>query len=158
MDGLKDSLLSQAINNFKKITDGAYTEIIPSDNLEKPDFKPKAATDDRFVSSDILSRGTREQLFLAMRLSRIKEIKPSLPVILDDTLVNFDIGHLQRTMEIIKQLANTNQIFVLTCHPHVVDYLHQRAENAQYWRLENGNFYSTTGDTLVEYLSLPSTC
>ena len=42
-----------------------------------------------------LSRGTREQLFLAVRLAAVEELSQkgvSLPMILDDVFVNFDAG------------------------------------------------------------------
>ena len=45
------------------------------------------------VSPEVLSRGTQEQLYLALRLAHIRNHAAqaaALPVIMDDVLVNFD--------------------------------------------------------------------
>lgn len=104
-------------------------------------------------TTEILSRATQEQLFLAVRLSRIKEIPVPLPVILDDSLVNFDRRHLERTMELLKELSGTHQIFVLTCHPHLVETMEAEIPGVQYWRLEEGKFSPVNAGDLVKYLS-----
>lgn len=71
-----------------------------------------------------LSRGTKEQLFLSLRFGLIKEYGESietLPVIVDEVLVNFDPERAVRSCSAFAQLADTNQIIVFTCHPDMVD-------------------------------------
>ncbi|HEY8803729.1 MAG TPA: hypothetical protein VIM42_01230, partial [Clostridium sp.] len=99
-----------------------------------------------------LSRGTKEQLFLAVRISRIKEIKPSLPVILDDSFVNFDIAHTRNTVKALVQLSKSHQIFVLTCHATLVELIIALSSKAQYFKLNKGKFTKTLGEDLLEYL------
>ena len=87
-----------------------------------------------------LSRATAEQLFLAIRLARIRRHESSLPVLLDDSLTNFDPGHHIRTLQTISELADTNQVFLLTCHPELLDRVDAHTDTAQYWCLEGGRF------------------
>jgi len=71
-----------------------------------------------------LSRGTREQLYLALRFGLIRafgEHAESLPVVVDEILVNFDPERAQRAAQAFADLARTNQILVFTCHPPMID-------------------------------------
>ena len=67
-----------------------------------------------------LSRGTREQLYLALRFGLIREFgehAERLPVVVDEALVNFDPERARLAAESFSQLAETNQVLVFTCHP-----------------------------------------
>jgi uncharacterized protein YhaN len=67
-----------------------------------------------------LSRGTREQLYLALRFGLIREFgehAERLPVVVDEALVNFDPERARLAAESFAQLAETNQVLVFTCHP-----------------------------------------
>ncbi len=63
----------------------------------------------------------------------------SLPVLLDDSLTNFDPGHAERTLETIAELTDDTQVFVLTCHPSLLDRIESRGD-ADYWCLDDGHF------------------
>lgn len=70
-----------------------------------------------------LSRGTSEQLYLALRFGFIKEFgkrSTSLPVIFDDVLVNFDPERAAATCAAIEELSETNQVIYFTCHPETL--------------------------------------
>ncbi|MGQ9770855.1 MAG: AAA family ATPase [Thermogutta sp.] len=70
-----------------------------------------------------LSRGTREQLFLSLRLAivqRSAEQGIHLPLILDDVLVNFDSQRAQAACRTLRDFAErTGQVLLLTCHDHI---------------------------------------
>ena len=71
-----------------------------------------------------LSRGTREQLYLALRFGLIREFgehAERLPVVVDEALVNFDPERARLAAESFAQLADTNQVLVFTCHPSTAD-------------------------------------
>ena len=71
-----------------------------------------------------LSRGTREQLYLALRFGLVREFgehAERLPVMVDEVLVNFDPERAQLAAECFVQLSETNQVLVFTCHPAMVD-------------------------------------
>ena len=152
LENTKNKLLKGASNILSEITSCEYKDIMPRDGLMQGDFKTKLYDDSIKESSKELSRGTKEQLFLAVRISRIKEIKPSLPVIFDDSFVNFDIAHTKNTVKALVELSKTNQIFVLTCHATLVELIMEKATSALYFKLDKGRFTKSLGIDLVEYL------
>ncbi|MFO1042738.1 MAG: AAA family ATPase [Planctomycetaceae bacterium] len=72
---------------------------------------------------DQLSSGTREQLYLAIRLAYVlhycRQNEP-LPIVMDDVLVNFDDGRVRQTVATLAEVAKSVQILFFTCHPHMV--------------------------------------
>jgi hypothetical protein len=73
---------------------------------------------------EALSRGTREQLFLSLRLAlaaySARHGAP-LPMVLDDVLVNFDAARAQAAAEVLTEFAAAgHQVLVFTCHEHIV--------------------------------------
>ncbi len=71
-----------------------------------------------------LSRGTREQLYLALRFGLIRELgarTEPLPVVVDEVLVNFDPGRAEQAALAFHQLAETHQVLVFTCHPETAE-------------------------------------
>ena len=71
-----------------------------------------------------LSRGTREQLYLALRFGLIREFgehSERLPVVVDEALVNFDPERARLAAEAFAELARTNQALVFTCHTSTRD-------------------------------------
>ena len=71
-----------------------------------------------------LSTGTREQLYLAIRLAYVlhycREAEP-LPIVMDDVLVNFDERRATATLEVLVELARQLQVILLTCHPNTIE-------------------------------------
>lgn len=81
-----------------------------------------------------LSRGTREQLYLALRFGLIREFgehAESLPVIVDEILVNFDPDRARRAAEAFAELSQTNQVLVFTCHPETLEAFTEAYSDAQ---------------------------
>jgi DNA repair exonuclease SbcCD ATPase subunit len=78
----------------------------------------------RSLSVEVLSRGTREQLFLALRLALVASFArrgAALPMVLDDVLVNFDAHRARLAAEVIAEFAaEGRQVLVFTCHDHMV--------------------------------------
>ncbi|WP_125153851.1 AAA family ATPase [Clostridium rectalis] len=148
----QNTILQSSSEIFSYITNGEYSKILPSNDLREMDFKTLLSNGTINESSITLSTATKEQLFLAVRLSRIKDIKP-LPIVLDDSLVNFDIMHLKATINIIKELSKRNQIFIFTCHGELVELMHCESCNVQYWKVDNGKFILSNRRELSNYLS-----
>jgi uncharacterized protein YhaN len=77
-------------------------------------------------SPERLSRGTREQVFLALRLALVADLERAgirLPLIMDDALVNFDDERAQLAAETLVSFCGEQgrQMLVLSCHAHVVE-------------------------------------
>lgn len=149
----KDKLLNKASQIMEKITSGKYNKIEPLETLTDPNFKVHEKNGRVFEQVDHLSRGTREQLFMAIRINRIMEIEPTLPVIIDDSLVNFDPNHLRNIFDIINNLKNRNQIFYLTCHPEQIEFLDEKIDNKNYYSLIKGEFEQVSKNDLIKTLN-----
>ena len=78
-----------------------------------------------------MSRGTREQLYLALRFGLIRELgmrTEPLPVVVDEVLVNFDPQRAERAAIAFHELAETHQVLVFTCHPETAERFEAAAE------------------------------
>jgi uncharacterized protein YhaN len=68
-----------------------------------------------------MSDGTREQLFLALRLGYIEthcDKGTPCPVILDDVLMAFDDKSAASTLRALRDLSQKTQVLVFTHHEH----------------------------------------
>ncbi len=109
---------------LSKITCGKYDEI----DFEKKCISGKNAPE---KSWDDLSRGTKEQLYLALRLGYAENFSkdkdgnpnglPELPLIIDDAFVNFDILRTQACIECLQEFAKTHQVLYFTCHKEMIE-------------------------------------
>lgn len=71
-----------------------------------------------------MSQGTRDQLFLSLRLAAIEqhiEGRGPFPVIVDDLLVQFDDDCAVATLEVLSELSGKTQVLFFTHHKHLVD-------------------------------------
>jgi uncharacterized protein YhaN len=67
-----------------------------------------------------LSTGTAQQLYLALRFGLVDHFgrqAESLPIVMDDILVNFDPVRAERAARSIEELAGRHQVLYFTCHP-----------------------------------------
>lgn len=73
---------------------------------------------------DELSTGTREQLYLAIRLAFVEDYckkNEPLPIVMDDVFVNFDEARAKGAFSALKPLLERTQIFFFTCHEAQVE-------------------------------------
>jgi uncharacterized protein YhaN len=71
-----------------------------------------------------LSDGTRDQLYLALRLAAIEhhvETVAPCPVIFDDILINSDDSRASAALQVISELANSTQVLFFTHHRRLAD-------------------------------------
>lgn len=115
-------VIRRASSFFHRLTRGAYARVFAVAG-EAGALKVHDVTGASFPAEK-LSRGTREQLFLAFRLALVEELSATrgpLPLILDDVLVNFDAERIRATLAVLKELSQRHQILALTCHPAMRD-------------------------------------
>ncbi len=106
---------------FQTITAGRYRDLISPLGTQKLTV---ADRDGSRKEPEQLSKGTQEALYLALRFGLIRQFGEqacSLPVIVDEILVNFDPERGQRAAEGFAELSKTNQVLVFTCHPTIRD-------------------------------------
>lgn len=138
MEDVVHSLIDDASSIFSQITQ-EYDGIELAGDLQELEFR--ALREGRPAHGvGELSRATAEQLFLAVRLARIRQTDVSLPIVLDDATTNFDPDHLRRVFAVIGQMTATHQVFFLTSHPEGVRATASEGLSAQYWSLDGGQF------------------
>ena len=105
-----------AESHFGRITGGRYTRIVAPPGDVSVRVETEGGTS---RVTDQLSRGTAEQLYLALRFGLIEEFAQHaepLPVVMDDILVNFDAERADRAASSIRDLASRHQVLYFTCH------------------------------------------
>ncbi len=86
------------------------------------------------VEPSLLSRGTVEQLYLAMRLGYLlggETGSEALPVIFDDILVNFDPERARAAAKAICRVAGKRQLLFFSCHPGGIELMKEAARREQ---------------------------
>jgi uncharacterized protein YhaN len=77
------------------------------------------------LSLDVLSRGTREAVFIGLRLALLGSFArrgAMLPLVLDDVLVNFDTERVRCAAQVLCEFARDgHQVIMFTCHEHITD-------------------------------------
>ena len=130
-------LLNAAVSRFEKdkqpemiatvsrllsqMTDGKYVEFDRSGGGKQNMLIRRADGVER--TPDQLSTGTREQLYLAIRLAYILhycEKHEPLPIVIDDVLANFDDQRSRQTLLTLVGISQSAQVLFFTCHPHMV--------------------------------------
>ena len=114
--------LKDASNYLERLTEGKYnriwTKLIGEELLVDNH-------DDETIPVDKLSRGTREAVYLSLRLALVAAYSrrgATIPMILDDVLVNFDGQRTQAAAEVLYDFSrNGHQILMFTCHEHMRD-------------------------------------
>ena len=102
-----------------ELTGGKYERVIVDNALNL-----KVDMGERFVECSQLSTGTREQLYLALRLAMVKLLFPEgdIPVIFDDSFVFYDDRRLARTLAWIGSQGFA-QVILFTCQHREMDAL-----------------------------------
>lgn len=76
-----------------------------------------------------LSEGTRDQLFLALRLAAVEQHLAAgrrLPFIADDLLIHFDDERAMAAIEVLAELSGRTQVIFFTHNRHMVDLARSR--------------------------------
>jgi uncharacterized protein YhaN len=116
-------LIARAGNLFAQVTRGAFAGLrIAYDSNDRPTIVGVRA-DGAEVDAQGMSEGTRDQLFLSLRLGSIEERAGtgSLPLICDDLLITADDERAGAMLQALSTVAQTSQVIVFSHHDHVVD-------------------------------------
>lgn len=129
-------VLHHAARAFSVVTGGRYVGLrqpAGTRNIEAIDGR------DRAIPGRDLSRGTRDQLYLCLRLGLIEafaERGTRLPLLMDDVLVHFDPARADAMAELLSEVARRHQLLFFTCHPQNVERLLRVAPGAHRIDLE----------------------
>ena len=127
-------ILQKTVNNFKEawfpkmlikaeeylhfLTGGHYTRIIPK--RESSGFLIESRDQILFEANE-LSQATMEQIYISIRLALAVTVyeKYKLPIMIDDSFVNFDEMRTKRVIQLLESLESY-QILFFTCHQHLL--------------------------------------
>ena len=112
---MKQNITPKFIKNLseiiKEISDNKYEEI----KFNNEDGLIVEKENGEYVGVDKLSVGTIDQLYLAFRLSIIKEISEErIPIILDEAFAYYDEKRLENILKYLSEKID-NQIVIFTC-------------------------------------------
>jgi uncharacterized protein YhaN len=117
-------LLARANALFPALTCERYARLETDVDERDEDVLIAVTTDGSRRRVQELSDGTREQLFLALRLAAIERhvaTAEAVPVLFDDVLLESDDERAQRILSALAELATQTQVLVLTHHRHLVE-------------------------------------
>jgi uncharacterized protein YhaN len=117
--------LREASAFLAQLTEGKYVRIWTP--LGKNQLRIDNATG-QALPLEVLSRGTREAVFIALRLSLAAAYARrgvTLPLVLDDVLVNFDAIRAESAARVLRDFAALgHQVIMFTCHEHIMRIFH----------------------------------
>lgn len=112
--------LSEASTYLIRLSEGRYQRIWTP--LSEDILRIDTATGES-LPLDVLSQGTREAVFLSLRLALAAAYARRgalLPLVLDDVLVNLDVRRARMAAEVLRDFASQgHQMLLFTCHHHI---------------------------------------
>ena len=117
-------LLEKSGQVFRSITRGAFEGLGAEFNADDTPVLVGLRPDESTVTIEGMSDGTRDQLYLALRLAaldRYLEQHEPMPLILDDLLITCDNDRAAAILPQLAALAQRTQIFLFTHHDHLVE-------------------------------------
>lgn len=109
------SLGKKAAEIFARLTQGRYEKVFLNRAMQLSAQETGSVTP---YEADLLSAGTADQLYLALRLAIAETVLPAddpAPLVLDDALVNFDDARLSLALDYLAELGRTRQILLFSC-------------------------------------------
>lgn len=105
------ALNEKILRIFKDITSDKYSEVKLGENYEMV-----VRDDSNIFGGDYLSNGANDQLYLSLRIAFIELIfkNKEVPVIFDDSFVQYDDNRREKSIKIIKD-RNFAQTLIFTC-------------------------------------------
>lgn len=117
-------LLASSSALFARLTLGAFSGIKAGfDDKDRPCLRCVRATGGE-VDVTGLSEGTRDQLYLSLRLAsllRRAEVAEPMPLVLDDVLIQFDDQRSAAALSVLAEVSRRMQVLFFTHHARLVD-------------------------------------
>ena len=128
-EDMQDELNAEISRYVSLFTAGAYDSVRLDEQGQL-----QILTEGREVRPGLLSRGTLEQIYLALRLAVGKVVtkEEPLPILLDEAFAMYDDDRLAQTLQTLSTLQN--QIFLFTCQKREAEML--RKMNLDYNLIE----------------------
>jgi len=117
-------LVKRASEHFCALTLGSFEGLMTDFNEKDEPVLAGIRSGGERVYVEGMSSGTRDQLYLALRLASLEKYMESaepMPFIVDDVLVDFDDARSQAALNALAELAEKTQVILFTHHSQVVE-------------------------------------
>jgi uncharacterized protein YhaN len=116
-------VMQRAGELFARLTVGRYADLLADFDDKDREVIRGGRADGTRVDVQHMSDGTRDQLFLALRLAATEARTGSepMPLILDDALINFDDERARAALQVLGELAATTQVLLFTHHTRMLE-------------------------------------
>jgi uncharacterized protein YhaN len=120
----QDPVIKRASEIFPRLTLNSFDRLKTGfDEKDRPVLLGVRSSGEEVEVSG-MSDGTRDQLFLALRLASLERQLASgepLPFVVDDVLIKFDDDRAEATLGQLADLAERTQVLFFTHHSHLVE-------------------------------------
>lgn len=117
-------LIKRASEHFSVLTGNSFASLQTDINSKDEPVLVGIRPNDARVHVDGMSAGTRDQLYLALRLASLEKYIHSagpMPFIVDDILVDFDDQRSIAALERLAELSRKTQVILFTHHMRLVE-------------------------------------
>ncbi|MEU0477679.1 AAA family ATPase [Streptosporangium sp. NPDC006013] len=118
----QDPVLTRASLLFEHLTLGGFSGLELDEDGDSPIVLARRGSE--LLTADRLSEGTRDQLYLALRLAsleRYAEEDRAFPFIVDDIFMTFDDQRTRAALEVLDEMSDRFQTIVFTHHDHLAE-------------------------------------
>lgn len=115
-------MLARASATFAALTGGSFRRLLVDTDGHAPRLFG-VRPDGKLVDVSGMSEGSRDQLYLALRLAALElqiDQGRNLPLIADDLFINFDDTRTAAGLRVLGELSRRMQVVFLTHHDHLV--------------------------------------
>jgi len=115
-------MLSRASDVFLALTQGGFGKLVVDYESDPLKLSGQRASGEG-VEIDGMSEGTRDQLYLALRLAALElhlQQAAALPFIADDLFINYDDDRARAGLQALARLSESTQVIFLSHHAHLV--------------------------------------
>jgi uncharacterized protein YhaN len=119
----RSAMMARASEAFQTISQNAYAGLASQPNRENEVLVALCADGSSKIAPE-LSKGTRFQLYLALRVAGYHEFatyRDPLPFIADDIMETFDDFRAEATLRVFTDMSRTGQVIYLTHHRHLCE-------------------------------------
>ena len=117
-------MLARASEIFQALTLGSFSRLlVDTDSHDSPRLMSIRTDGNKPVEVPGLSEGTRDQLYLALRLAALDQQASQgsrMPLIADDLFINFDDRRTEAGLQVLGNISRRMQVILLTHHDHLV--------------------------------------
>jgi len=123
-------LLLRAGDLFGRITAGAFPRLTTDIGTDDEPVLLGVRNDGARLGVEGMSSGTRDQLYLSLRLATAETYLQGepLPFIVDDVLVNFDEERTAATLQVLRDMGRHTQVILFTHHRHLAGMAEEMAQ------------------------------